>query len=147
MYERKFKFSDQIYERMINHVFLCRKPPDGNGYLEQVEVSLLAMMDDVINDMGDRAIPNNVRVLFDNMYDLYGQNVFAPEKISNQIQAISNPDDMMGIYVRNANCGLFLLQTQPQTVTLATFQANLANKHIYGSAKNPNNDLQVIHLS
>lgn len=148
MYEAKFKFFNNesfIFDRMVEHAFLCRKPLDTKAELEQTEIGLLAMMDDAVNNIDERIIPSRVRLLFDNMHALYRQDEFKPEMISNQIRhGIMSPHDMIGIYVRSANCGLFLSQTQTGTVTMATFQANLSNKDIYGVRKNRNGDIQVI---
>lgn len=56
---------------------------------------------------------------------------------------------MMGIYVRNSNCGLMLMKSssaESNEITIATFQSNLSNDQIYGTDDNIIGDIQVKYI-
>lgn len=61
--------------------------------------------------------------------------------ISHQLKYLK-PSEMLGVYVRAQNCGLFIHMLAADEVTLSTFSASLPNEVIYGDSIN--GDIQVI---
>lgn len=106
----------------------------------------LALMCDILNEC---EIPNMeaVRKLFSSMHDLHDvTKLDTGSKISSQIQNL-RPNQMMGIYVRNSNCGLMMMRSpseQSYEMTIASFQPNLTNEQIYGNEDSVKGDIQVI---
>lgn len=149
MLEEKFIFSEENHLHMIDHVFLPRKLPNDitNKRLEDSEFAILALMCDVIGEF-EPHIPNEIVTMFDKMHELHVPKI-NPTELSGQISVLQ-PNQMMGIYVRKANCALFMYRSpfieiddDKKNITLATFQVNLSNQDIYGSDDDINGDIQV----
>lgn len=146
---KKFKFGEDNHPHMVDHVFLPRKLPNDltNKRLEDTECALLALMCDVISEF-DQNISIEVALLFERLYSLHVPQMTSTE-LSEQMSQLE-PKQMMGIYVRKANCAVFLcrmLATKSEDnkdeITLATFQANLSNEQIYGDEEGVCHDIQV----
>lgn len=121
-------------------------------------------MCDVLNEFDQPHVPDVVRDLFTNMHELlcqakksypvkndtvdspsHGRIKIDPAELSLQIRNLQ-PKQMMGIYVRNANCGLMLMRSpsdDSDRIAIATFQPNLTNEQIYGTDDNISGDIQV----
>lgn len=147
--EKKFIFSEENHLHMIDHVFLPRKLPNDitNKRLEDSEFAILSLMCDVIGEF-EPHIPHEIVKLFDNMHELHVPKI-NPNELSGQISVLQ-PNQMMGIYVRKANCALFMYRSpfieiddDKKNITLATFQANLSNQDNYGDEDDINGDIQV----
>lgn len=69
--------------------------------------------------------------------------ILDPKIISKQMKSLKS-GNMMGIHVREQNCGLFIHMTSDDEATISTFQASLPNEMIYG--ENVNGDIQVRKL-
>lgn len=104
------------------------------------------MMCDVLNEFEKTHIPDAVRKLFMNMQQLHCQAAkMDPVELSSQIRNL-HPNEMMGIYVRNSNCGLMLMRPpseESSEMTIASFKPNLSSKEIYGTDDNIHGDIQV----
>lgn len=149
MESNKFKFGEDNHPHMVDHVFLPRKLPNDltNKRLEDTECAMLALMCDVISEF-DRHISIEVSLLFERLYSLHVPKMTSTE-LSEQMSELQ-PKQMMGIYVRKANCAVFLCRMQAtkaednkDEITLATFQANLSNEQIYGDEEGVHHDIQV----
>lgn len=107
------------------------------------------MMCDVINEFEKTHIPDAVRKMFQGMQQLHCQPAkIDPVELSSQIRSLHR-NQMMGIYVRNTNCALFLMRSpseETSEMTIASFKPNLSSKEIYGTDDNINGDLQVNQL-
>lgn len=122
---------------MIDHVFLPRKSLVNypNSRLESTEKCLLLMMCDIINDFQTIHIPETVKQLYDNMKHLYSGDQIDPEVLSTRITGLQ-PEGMLGVYIRGANCGLFLKRMKSvDKLVVATFQVNLSTDRIYESTE------------
>lgn len=138
---------EQNLSHMIDHVFLPRNLPVDVAIsrLERTEKCLVGTLCDVINEFKTINIPESVKKLFVNLERLYLGDRFDASILSEQIGDLQ-AKQMMGVYMRKANCGLFLMRTQSTDALIAaTFQANLTNETIYGDVERPNinNDIQV----
>lgn len=145
-----FMFNEEVHLHMIDHVFLPRMlPTDLPSQPERTECALLAMMCDVINGFEQQDMPDVVKDLFKKMYSLHCQNKIEPNKLSAQMKNLQ-PKQMMGVFLRKANCGLFLMRSKSEKsdeVTMATFLANLPNEEIYGIDDTKiNGDIQVTEM-
>lgn len=102
-------------------------------------------MCDVLKGFDSSHVPDNVQNLFTSMHNMYRQSKTSPAEyvLSSQIRKL-HAKQMMGIYVRSANCGMLLLTPDDTSqITIATFQPNLTNEQIYGSDDNVYGDIQV----
>lgn len=120
--------------------------------LHRRENYLLTMMCETIHKFQERFpehIPTVVRNLFDKFEELNSHGKIDPNKLSTQIMELQ-PNEIMGVYVRKANCSLLLTKSPSQNeVTIAPFQVNLSNEQIYGDVQvvggDINGDIQVNH--
>lgn len=135
---------------MIDHVFLPRHLPTDYAYsrLHRTEKCLLATMCEVIDDFMQSHIPDTVKRLFANMKQLHFADKFDSKLLSTQINNLQ-AQQMLAVYCRKANCGLFLMRAQSSDeLTMATFQVNLTNEQIYGNveANKITGDIQVVYI-
>lgn len=113
---------------------------------------LLKMMCKTLHKLKERFpehIPTVVRNLFDNFEQLNSHVKIDPNELSTQIMELQ-PNEIMGVYVRKANCSLlFTKSPSSNEVTIAPFQVNLSNEQIYGDVQvvggDINGDIQVKH--
>lgn len=132
---------------MIDHVFLPRYLSQDNNSdeLHRVEVCMLMLMCETIDAIEEQLMPEIVRKCFDKLIQLYVSVKIDPIKLSTQIKELQ-PNEMIGVYVRNANCSM-LIKKSPlnNEVTLAAFPVNLTGKQVYGdgNGRNINGDIQV----
>lgn len=129
---------------MIDHVFLPRKLPGTPIDLLQTELSLLKLMTTTVNSFDNAVFPSSVQQLFTNMMHLHCIDSLNPSAISKKMANLKL-GDMLGIYVRAQNCGLFIHVVADGEVTLSTFGASLPNEVVYGD--NIDNDIQVRFFS
>lgn len=126
---------------MIDHVFLPRKLPEKPLDLHNTESNLLRSITTIIESLENESIPSAVQRLFTNMRQLHCIDALHPKAISEQIKNMKT-GEMLGIYVREQNCGLFIHRANDDDeVTLSTFCASLPNEMVYGT--NINGDIQV----
>lgn len=143
---------EQNLEHMIGHVFLPRKLPEGHANfnrLERTEKCLLGTLCDVINEFKLPLIPETVKKMFESIEQLQFDDQFDPKVLAAQIGELQ-AKQMLGVYMRKANCGLFLVRTpSADTIIAATFQANLSDERIYGDVPSHkiNKDIQVKYLT
>lgn len=128
------------HRNMIDHVFLPRKLPGKPLDLHNTESNLLESITTVIESLESEAIPSAVQRLFTNMRQLHCIDELRPKAISEQMKKLKM-GEMLGIYVREQNCGLFIHMASDDEVTISTFSASLPNEMVYGS--NINGDIQV----
>lgn len=126
---------------MVDHVFLHRKVAANSNNLHRTELNLLDALTTTIESVESEIFPSVVRQLFTNMKQLHRDDDLNPKEISKQL-ANMKLGEMLGIYVRAQNCGLFIHMRTDDEVTLSTFSASLPNEVIYG--ENINSDIQVI---
>lgn len=131
------------HRNMIDHVFLPRKLPEKPLDLHNTESSLLKSLTKIIELLGNESIPSAVQRLFTNMTQLHCIDELRPKAISEQIKNMKM-GEMLGIYVREQNCGLFFHMANDDEVTISTFCASLPNEKVYGS--NINGDIQVRNI-
>lgn len=109
--------------------------------MHQTESYLLQQFNDVVQKLGTPTL----KQLFATLKQLYCEDKYNPILISQQLKNLQ-PGDMLGIYVRAQNCGLFIHMARDGPkgeVTIATFSASLPNEIIYGDPIN--GDIQVIN--
>lgn len=128
------------HRNMIDHVFLPRKLPENPIDLYNTERNLLRSMTATIESLGNEIFPSVVRQMFRNMTQLHCSDILDPKIISSQMKNLKS-GSMMGIYVREQNCGLFIHMANDDEATISTFQASLPNEMIYGGSIN--GDIQV----
>lgn len=128
---------------MIDHAFLPRKLSEKSLDLHATEHSLLRSVASTIELLENEIFPVSVRQMFANMEQLHCDDALDPKAISKQMRNLKM-GDMMGIYVREQNCGLFLHMADADEVTMSTFSASLPNEMIYGDGIN--GDIQVRSL-
>lgn len=131
----------KTHRDMIDHVFLPRKISAKSDNLHRTESTLLKAMTQTILSFESEFFPSVVRELFTNMKRLHCDDDLDPEAIAEQLKNMK-PGEMLGIYVRAQNCGLFICMREDNKVTLATFRASLQNETIYGD--HISGDIQVI---
>lgn len=139
---------------MIDHVFLPRHLPMdfihmNSDQLRRVEGGMLSIICETMRAFEEPHNPDVVRDLFDKLRQLHNHTELDPIILSTQFMEL-RPNGMMGIYVRKANCGLFLKKSPASNeVTMATFQVNLTNEQVYGDNRgdNINGDIQVEHTT
>lgn len=71
-----------------------------------------------------------------------------PDTLQSQIHKLQ-PNHSLGIYVRDANCGMLLIRSladDADEVTVATFQPSLSCDEIYGNEDSVKGDIQVVNL-
>lgn len=127
---------------IIDHVFLPRRLQGGQGDLHQTESYILQQFNDVVQKRGTPTL----KQLFAKLKQLYCDDECNPKLISQQLENLQ-PGDMLGIYVRAQNCGLFIHMPKDgpkDEVTICTFSASLPNEIIYGDSIN--GDIQVIFI-
>lgn len=129
-----------IKRSMVDHVFLHRKLLDNPFLLLQTGLKILQSMTHAIEKLQHASVPSVVRQMFINMKQLHCEDVLDPEAISNQLKSMES-GDMLGIYAREQNCGLFIHMNGDGVATLSTFCASLPNEMIYGGEIN--GDIQV----
>lgn len=108
---------------------------------------MLVTICEVINEFKSTHVSETVK-LFANMKQLYYADQFDPKALSTQITELE-ANQMLGVYIRKANCGMFLKRTESaDDVIVATFQVNLTNEQVYGNVEGNeiNHDIQVMHL-
>lgn len=132
---------------MIDHVFLTKNlsVDYSKNRLESTGKCLLVTMCEVINESKSLRVPETVK-LFANMKQLYIGEQFDPKVLSTQITNME-ANQMLGVYIRKANCGLFLKRTElADEVIMATFQVNLTNEQVYGNVEGNKirHDIQVM---
>lgn len=93
-----------------------------------------------IESLDNEILPSVVRQMFSNMTQLHCSDILDPKIISSQMKNLKS-GSMMGIYVREQNCGLFIHMANDDEATISTFQASLPNEMIYGGSIN--GDIQV----
>lgn len=134
---------------LIDHVFLPRRLSTddlhaniNSAHLHRTEKFLLTDMCKTIKGL-QQHIPPVVKNLFDKFEQLHSDGEIDPNQFSTQIRELQ-PNEMMGVYVREANCSMLLMMSPSSNeVTIAPFQVNLSNEQIYGD--NINGDIQVKH--
>lgn len=127
---------------MIDHVFLPRKIAANPENLLRTELTLLKALTKAVSSFGRNIFPYVVRELFTNMQKLHsdGGGNLNPKVLAEQLTNMK-PGEMLGIYVRAQNCGLFIFMGENNELTLSTFCASLPNETIYGD--HINGDIQV----
>lgn len=130
----------RLNRNMIDHVFLHRRLPGKPIDLHQTESSLLKLMTATVESYDTAICPTAAQRLFTNMQQLHCMDALEPKAISKQMAELKS-GDMLGIYVREQNCGLFIHMDTDDEVTLSTFSASLPNEIVYG--ENINSDIQV----
>lgn len=125
---------------MIDHVFLPRTLPQKPIDLHNTERNLLNLMTATIESLENGILPSAIRQMFINIRQLHCIDLLDPKKISKQMKNLKI-GDMMGVYVREQNCGLFIHRSNDDEVTISTFSASLPNEMIYGDTIN--GDIQV----
>lgn len=128
---------------MIDHVFLHRKLPDEPVDLHQTELNILQLMAQTIEtfeELNCASVPSVVQRLFTKMMQLHCVDRLEPTALSKQMEKLKR-GEMLAIYVRAQNCGLFIHATKDDEATLSTFRASLPNETIYGD--NINGEIQV----
>lgn len=128
------------HRNMIDHVFLPRKLPEKRIDLYNTERNLLRSMTATIESLDNEILPSVVRQMFSNMTQLHCSDILDPKIISSQMKNLKS-GSMMGIYVREQNCGHFIHMANDDEATISTFQASLPNEMIYGGSIN--GDIQV----
>lgn len=126
---------------MVDHVFLHRKVAANPNNLHRTELKLLDALTATIVSMESEIFPSVVRQLFTNMKQMHCDDDLNPKEVSKQLANMKH-GEMLGIYVRAQNCGLFIHMRTDDEVTLSTFSPSLPNEVIYG--ENINSDIQVI---
>lgn len=123
----------------IDHIFLPRRPQGRQDSLHEMELFLLKLFNEVVETIR----PEMSKRLFANMKQLHCAEALNPKTISQQLGNLQR-GEMLGIYVRAQNCGLFIHMARDEPsddVTLGTFSASLPNETIYGDSIN--GDIQV----
>lgn len=130
------------HRNMIDHVFLQRKLPGEPIDLHQTELDLLKLMTATIDSFGNKIFPSFVQRLFTNMKRLHCDHLLDEKELVKQIENLQL-GEMLGVYVRAQNCGLFIRMTNEDVVTLSTFGVSLPNEKIFGEGGAVSGDIQV----
>lgn len=127
---------------MIDHVFLHRKLPvkPVDPITELNILQLMAQTVESFEELKSASVPSVVRRLFTDMKQLHCDDALDPKAISERMKNMKL-GEMLGIYVRAQNCGLFIHMANDDEITVSTFLASLPNEMIYGD--NINGDIQV----
>lgn len=143
--EPKFKFNKQLFELMIQEVFLPKRLPDSYDASEvyEHESRILALLADIIQEFTDD-LPRSTNNLFQTWSFLQCRPNLEAVEILNAIASLKG-GDMFALYIHGQNCGFCLYiphgDANKNKAIVSTFPVSLRNEQIMSRMY----DLQVNH--
>lgn len=139
----KFKFKRNLFELMVQEVFLTRNLPDSYdaNKVHEHEARMLALMADIIQKLKSE-LPKSTQDLFQTWSFFQCRPQLEAVEILNAIASLQK-GDMFALYIHKQNCGFSLYiphdVSNKDKAIVSTFPVSLRNEQIMLT----DNDLQV----